>query len=269
LFPFLDIGIAYAPWRFDDHIKIDGKKARWKKRPMPPEPKKAKAAEEKKVNDPRQAPVSSAAKIAGKNKTENAWIESVLDLIDAIHGDGALQPIPINTDDIDGGVAGYASTHDGKAISISVPMTGLPTAHFKFALTHEIGHWLDHAGIPGEGRYASQLSSGPLDEWRTAVEKSQAFAELNHLPKATMQERVLREYSLRWREIFARSYVQFIAEESGNAEMLESVRQVRSGEIRNVPAARDWPPSWHWTSEDFAPIRNAMRRAFQSFGWMK
>lgn len=69
-------------------------------------------------------------------------------------------------------------------------------------------------------------------------------------------------YLLSREELFARSYVQFIAERSRSAllkSQLDDARQQR-GQIY-------YPRQWD--SDDFAPISTALAMEFRDLGWMR
>ena len=106
---------------------------------------------------------------------------------------------------------------------------------------HEIGHFLDFAGLQPDGRYNSE--TGPLEEgmrllleeirktntwkglvtWRddakniAATTKGSLLKEFYH----GLQENY--EYLLQPSELFARAYAQYVAWRSGNATMVAQV----------------------------------------------
>jgi hypothetical protein len=70
-------------------------------------------------------------------------------------------------------------------------------------------------------------------------------------------------YLLRTREIFFRTYAQFIAEASQDAAMLaeiESLRKVQSGTV-HYPV--------QWSKSEFAGIRDEIERIIINLGWMR
>jgi hypothetical protein len=199
--------------------------------------------------------------VKSMTKKERARVDRVLGLIDQVHGDGPLPVIPV----------GHKPGKNAWGLHKSV--NGVPTelhyrfkapspawgpAHPEMTLVHEVGHFLDYGGMPKGSllRATDAAATTPeLKAWLDAVKGSQAWQDL----QAAKLGYASTEYYNRTREMWARSYAQFIAEESGDAEMLRQLTEQVSGSHGYL----------QWTTADFAPIRATMKTYFQGLGWMK
>ena len=120
---------------------------------------------------------------------------------------------------------------------------------------HEVGHWIDEMALPGHG-FSSEHHPA-LEPWREAIRRSAAFQNL----KAGTSSPKYRRYALRWRELWARSYAQFVAERSQEPIMLEQLSKVVNGKTGY------WIDS-QWAAEDFAPIATEIATLFKNQGWI-
>jgi hypothetical protein len=194
--------------------------------------------------------VSNATRLELATKKEALRMKEVLSAIDAIHGDGPLQPIPINNKISRGALGTYFRREAaGKSVAVNIGVRRNIGASGELTLAHEIGHWLDHIGIESEGVFASE-SAPELDGLMSAIRGSDAIKKISADPNMFFK---YKNYLLRGREMFARAYSQFVAEESGRQTMLDAL-QAKSER--------------QWESEDFAPIREEFRKLFRSLGWM-
>ena len=202
-------------------------------------------------------PLYGKLNAASLKKKEQKRVTEVLATIDGVHGDGPLTMIPVNHKA--GGNLGVFRrwSHTGEAADIGYRIAKHPQLHPELTLAHEIGHWLDAKGLPG--------AVGPLDFM--SATGGTAFEEVINVAKQSKSVQALqamphskaRSYYLKTHEIFARAYAQFIAEESQHAVMLQQVAKIRTEPM----------PERQWETQDFAPVREAMRKAFVSLGWMK
>src|SRR5204862_8008989 len=124
---------------------------------------------------------------------------------------------------------------------------------------HEAGHFLDHHGIGGAGEFATEAAVrgrppvAELADWLDAVNASDAIRTLRGMG-ANPNERY-RRYLLDVREIWARSYSQYVAVRSNNQRMLgELARLVQ----RPVTGGTYYPAQWD--ADDFKPIADAFDR---------
>jgi hypothetical protein len=224
---------------------------------------------------PAGAPVSSTMRIEASGKVATVARES-LDTIDRVHGVGFSSHLTIPI--VEGGSstrpAGFEFYHNGRPVHIELsPRSAAP--HFDF--THEVGHFLDHQLIGPPGEYASRSEDAILLGWKTAVQGTAAYHRLSNLAEMKRTrvpqpnggsryvpvDRIYVKYLLRPQEVFARSYAQFIAAESGNSTLvneLATLRKTREGAIK-YPA--------QWADEDFAAVREELLRVIMEMKWLK
>ena len=142
-----------------------------------------------------------------------------------------------------------------------------------FTLLHEIGHWLDHASIGGGPPDFASASSDLLAEWREAVKKSKAakkfrrlkkdgLVKVNH-PKLGVVDRTVDDAYIKYltshEELFARSYAQYIAEETGDPVLLEQLASELGDPEIGYPE--------QWETNDFKKIKKAFNNLFEALGW--
>jgi hypothetical protein len=231
--------------------------------PPPPAPKPP---------GPSGRPVRDALVNQTKGKT-NAAVAATLDAISKVHGDGQLPTIPI--DQSSGGrqlgVFRYYPIGN-KAVDIRVSSA---SPHPRNTTAHEIGHFLDNSGIP-RGILGREFDKEPqFKEWFDAVNASQAVLELKALKTAKTMPFTRDDgttgtylvnkkhvaYLLEHKEIWARSYAQYIAHKSEDPVMrqeLDTMRSLKTGYS-----------SAQWAHADFEPIAKAMDALFASLGWIK
>lgn len=136
---------------------------------------------------------------------------------------------------------------------------------------HEIGHDLDH-NVLGDGvNYASETSD-LLQAWREAALNSLTVTNQRRLFNADFYQGKpldadeLEELSwmLATREIFARSYAQWVGMNSADPELLEQLGRYVDREFRPVRVyTRTWP------EEEFEPIAKALDELFRKLGWIE
>lgn len=91
--------------------------------------------------------------------------------------------------------------------------------------------------------------------WRQAVKNSDAYKTL------LAKHGEYRDYLLRTKELWARSYAQYVAQRSGNVRLRAQIQDVRAGQTNF------WRES-QWAEADFAPIASAIDQLFSSLGWI-
>ena len=217
-------------------------------------------------------PVSNATRVE-LTGIRAAAARTTLQAINEVHGDGDLAPLPIKPVRSSKYAAAYRRTEiSNQPVDILVSSSG--QTH-ELNLAHEVGHWLDHQTLGDRGSFASEKHPD-LTSWRQAIENSspvKALREtlkrgtlLTQAGKKTVEIKLsgaelsqIRNYFLAPRELFARSYAQFIAEKSGNALMQSQTRLYTGPEQR-------WQ---QWLTEDFSEIKTELEKLFQKKGWMK
>lgn len=125
---------------------------------------------------------------------------------------------------------------------------------------HEIGHLLDNQGLhtPSEDRLFASQGQPELKGLMLAIRNNQTYHEI-----LARSRQARTGYFVRPQELFARAYTQFIAEESGDARMLERLRLIRSGGMEDLNV---WKES-QWNTAQFAAIREEMRKVLSQLKW--
>jgi hypothetical protein len=184
----------------------------------------------------------------------NADFSAVVAAIDRVHGVGAdLSEIPLVSPGFPFAPERQSADAWFSAASIStgiIPVTiavRLDVRCRRFKTLHEIGHFLDVFGLPGEG--FSSATSDELARWRAAVGESQAIRRLMLLrerPDLTGNERLVEASNTD--EVWARSYAQFVATRSGDPTLLAELTELRTGRLGGLY----YPLQWR--EEDFRPV---------------
>jgi SPP1 gp7 family putative phage head morphogenesis protein len=213
---------------------------------------------------PLGKPVSDA--IALPSGPGGKALRRTQDAINKVHGDGTLPKITTRlTSDADGNAAFVVAGDDEVPAGIEVSRL---SDHPELSYAHEIGHFLDRSGIPTRGTgWRSGYKSDPhFKEWFKAVESSQAAQALanieQHLPPGVRPDERYVGYLLRQKELWARSYAQYIATRSGDpllGEQLDAIRNNPKNPYRFQ----------QWSDEDFKPIADAIDVMFANLGWRK
>lgn len=138
-------------------------------------------------------------------------------------------------------------------------------AHPGLSFAHEIGHYLDHQAIGTPRDMASELADPQLSPWFDAVNRTREIRTLRALfanRNATIGaarvpvDRGYVEYLLRNREIFARSFAQWIAIRSEDPVLLAQLDDLRTSIY----------PS-QWDDSEFDPIASALDELARRMGW--
>ena len=186
-----------------------------------------------------------------------------LNAVDAVHTVLDVPAVSVfYTYDIDR-FGAYVPEQDSSArrfeLSYYGPYPGL-------TLTHEVGHFLDHA----LGEFDVYLSSEPVSAFSRVMqqlESSLAVLSLRHtLASRTDLPQMQRFQLLYWlspQEQWARAYAQFIAAHSGDAKLTQAIEQAR--DARGIEVFRNV----HWGAADFAAIDAEISTAFMKLGWMR
>lgn len=194
-----------------------------------------------------------------------AAAKEALSLIDSVHSVDSLPKLPVvkpapGTTHM----GGYLRNPDGTPENIQLrPGTMTP----RLTIAHEVGHFIDHAAFGQGHNFGSEMNTA-FDEWRTAVHASSAYNDLKGVEQArgymflgrkqkVSQEHI--EYLMSDKELWARSYAQFIAVETGDATMLSEL----------VAARGLAEPGYQWSDADFEPVRDSIRNLLRSRGWLK
>lgn len=223
-----------------------------------PETDKTPIAPGERIEAPRSGAIKvSAALDVRAQKKASAY---VIDIIDSVHDDGRLPKIPIENASSNANYFGaYTHTLSGKAVRIRIRAGG---DHKEHTLAHEIGHFLDHQGLPGDG--FSSEGSPALQGWRDAIEKTRAITRLRDIErsKSSGYDGYL-EYLLRRREMWARSYAQWLTLRSGDPVLRSQLTDIVSSENGSK-----FPIPSQWTDDDFADVAQEIDKLMKKVGWM-
>lgn len=264
----------------------------------PPEPMPAEVRTPARASraGPHASKVSAVLQM--EDRISKAYGAATAAAIDKVHGDGPLLPLPVTIKRMPAGRQGQFASNWGRPAEINMRAKPL---HPMMTLAHEVGHWLDVAGIgrppgsdprQGYGQVTDTLTHWRADalpahlpralvDWRDAVVKSQAAQTLaahrqqmqrqGHISFTTADggESKTRissnwlSYALRTNELWARSYAQYIAVRSGDAAMLAELRKEQAEQ-----RAAAVPITAQWQDDDFEPIARAFDAIFTQLGWL-
>lgn len=217
---------------------------------------------------PQGAPMSGAINLA-KNLSGASGagpaVQEALAAIDQVHG--VPQMATVKAAGMSGtnllGEYRYDAT-SGKPIGIKVSKdSDVPS----LTAAHELGHYLDHQDLGSKGDYSSN-SLDTLQGWRQAAYSSPTVTNIRNRAHETYTGINGQEYTKTnpymaylssEREVFARSYSQYIATRSGNPALLADLRRVQNGDSglsRNT----------QWSDEEFTPIGKAFDDLFAVLG---
>lgn len=216
-------------------------------------------------------------------RTHGAKASAAVRAIDAVHGDGELPRIPVEPETTRKRLGGFFFV-PGLPIAKRITVKGDDLA---FTLVHEVGHFLDHQvlGAP-RGRFGSLFATQADNEmhaWQQAVNESRHLRALrlsrdtgvahsaatlepvtvkgiiDTEPRPWRTQQAFVRYQLTPEEVWARSYAQYIAEESADPRLLAGLRQGQADPVYGG----------QWDTADFAPIRAAIKALFQAKGWQR
>jgi hypothetical protein len=219
-------------------------------------------------------------------------VETSLDLIDWVHGDGGLPRIYLGSDDREELGTFVNNIQTAQAVLINV---STKSDHPLETTIHEVGHFIDfHLGTQ---RRIGKRSGGAAGEAYAAVfdalGQTKAVNELwemyqhpsqyaaTHATEGDSQhpfkpDRVYTHYLLEDTEQFARAYSQYIATRSQHPQLqaeiaselrVPAVYELRSryGDQRVVVPEISYPE--HWEADDFAPVAAAFDKLFEELHW--
>jgi len=222
-------------------------------------------------------PVSEAYTNNCKGKKGKA-VTHTLDAIDSVHGDGKLPNLPIESSQSSRYMGSFNVTRfDNMPVKIEISTTDHP--HMTFA--HESGHFLDHDGLGIARQFTSESADPIMANWWGKVHNSDPVLHLESMLKnpsayavtkpygvgglaeiTVTPDRAHIRYLLTDREIFARSYAQYIAEASGDEIMLGELKEMVASEYNAI-----YTPQWN--KDEFVPIKDAFDDLFTKMGWKK
>jgi hypothetical protein len=212
----------------------------------------AKTAEDRFISPKEAFRVDSALPMTATRRR----VDSTIAAVASVHGVDPMLDVPVH-------VKPEVWSSGRKVPGRFNPSTGIwvsaEATSPEYTSVHEIGHSLDCRMFGDGTTYGTDSQAPELDNWRKAVYNSDAYNALKNSLQvgSKTQERV--DYLLSERELFARSYAQYIGEKSGNKAILHEIEQRRSEPLYG---------SQHW-GKDFAPIRSAFDELFKSLRLLK
>jgi hypothetical protein len=137
----------------------------------------------------------------------------------------------------------------------------------ELALVHEVGHALDRFGIGTEVHVDASTAQHPLlRDWQRSVSQSRAVQRLHELraemPASGTAAGSYIDYILSARELFARSYAQWIALRSGDEELLTDVERIRADRNPLMTLVQ-------WESDEFDLLADVFDQLMETLGWMR
>lgn len=225
-------------------------------------------------NKPIGTPVSNALIVEGDDTASNKAREAI-EAINSVHGDGNLPQIPIKVvQDADFNGEYEIDRFDGTPLNIKISSYN---DHAELTTAHEIGHFIDFAEISDYPlKSGTERGLPEFEEWNNAINNSQAVANIRKMSNSPLDYSAEVEiygkvqtvnpsgdylrYTLTPRELWARSYAQYIAVRSGNKNMLNAIERQRK-----TPLYEDV----QWSEEDFAPIADTIDKLFKAKGWIQ
>jgi hypothetical protein len=207
--------------------------------------------------------VSSKIKTSGKVRSEvDSKLKKVLSIIDSIHGDGPLIDVEFYDRFTSRKSRNGCYSPWGKYIELNKSKTIVDT------ITHEIGHWLDHHGFWSGDPNRVIIDSADKGKWGSGSPEFAGFikaAKLSAMVKEISADKRLvaktRRYFVSNIEMFARAYFQYIAVESGDAEMISALRGRQKGNPTRYPD--------QWDDDDFEPIRQEITKILKARQWLR
>lgn len=217
-------------------------------------------------------------------------VYDVLRAVDSIHADGELPTIPVRyAIPLAGEYAEASYVYDSAAASAVAIRVAYDAETPELSFLHELAHFLDHQGLGfhfysnlgstldamTQAAFASE-SNPVFSEWREVISLSEAVNLLQEVARyrsATVSladgtdvavdiDREYVKYLLQPRELFARSYVQYIVTNSQNR-----ILQGQLDSQRQEPLATLYPI--YWEDDDFVSIAEAIDSLLQQRGWLK
>jgi hypothetical protein len=226
----------------------------------------------------------------GERLVPNVWphqqdaLSQVLEAIDAVHlVPDSMPNIPVQTERSLDASGAYIYDDTGEANAICIwALAARPCV----TLTHEIGHFIDHkglggalpgplTGLPAERRKLPRNVCVVLDDWDRAVWDSEGVQHLIALwqdPFVRIRDGSVIDvstqidfgYLLRTEELWARSYVQYVATKSANPMLASELSELVDSRERAMVSITQ-----QWTHADFRAIMTALDHLFGELGWLR
>jgi hypothetical protein len=210
----------------------------------------------------------------GKTEADRPFVQQLTAAIESVHGVQGITSVPIERKPLPHGWNGQFDPYT-RTVTVS-PAAPLPLT----TGVHEIGHAIDALFLVSasnlgrlEGAislYASQYAvngRGVLVDWYQAVRQTSAVNELQQIRASfpfMSDEWHELAYVLDIRELWTRSYEQFIGTHTGDADL--NVQFLETSRRESEVGGRKFRV--YWTQEQFQPIEREIKRLLEFLGWM-
>lgn len=178
-----------------------------------------------------------------------------------VHGRGTLPSIPLvknNRIKSDGEFRYHGIS--GKVVGIHINITH---KNPELAILHEYGHYIDLKAFSGVGGdFATSLRNPILDNWFDTINKSKSVVALHkEFSRASASNEIRKyiKYLLNPKELFARSYSQYIASKSGDKTLLTQLNNERASSLFKTL----------WDDDDFVEIMREFDIIMAGLKWIK
>jgi len=234
------------------------------------EPQMVPPDEEFPETSPAKEKVSSRIdinKISG-TKLRVSETEKALRTIDKVHGMPMMEKTKLVFESMENHLGVYNAALGRIGINADIF-----TWDLKETVIHEVGHMIDNR-VFGYGLLLGSADLSEMKIWRKAIEKSDSFKHWKHLNRAgqfnvptpsgkmrsvSVSFDYLKEDILKQEELWARSYVQYVATKTKNKALLEKILYEFEDDIYGYRAG-------YWSEEDFKPIYRAIENLLREKG---
>ena len=181
--------------------------------------------------------------------------EYAIAAVNKVHGDGKLPRIPIQA------VSSkkYYGAYDPREGKLKIKLAG--GNHVELTTLHEIGHFLDHKGFPG-----NWLESDKLQPLIAEIRKSPEVQRLKEILSDAGTSAGTAKYIKYLRqpiELFARGYAQYIPTKTADKKLLAQVETIIQNGLSESERLSQWK------SENFEPIQKSFDAIFEEMGWLE
>jgi hypothetical protein len=187
-------------------------------------------------------------------------LRGAMKAIESVHRVAQLPQIPVNVTRSPKGCEYLKHGGTGKPIAINVSRK---SAYPELSFVHEVGHFIEQAGIPGhfsgDRRWEVDTLMKPLLD---VAATTRAIAASKRMHKEKQDDPLQRYFSylLRPEEIWARCYAQYIAIRSADATLVGQLERARCSQAEDAIQLR-------WSDDDFRSVADAIDALFRSIGW--
>ena len=229
---------------------------------------------------PNIKPVADGLDVKLTDPATKRKAEATIDAIDTFHRAAGLPRIPvIDREPNESHLGGFTTRWDDGSKRYVADHIELAATETELSAAHEIGHFLDFAGLQPDGSYNSEASAiedglrllleeiKETNAWKGLIARRDDAKNIAATTKGALLKELYQglqedyEYLLQPSELFARAYAQYVAWRSGNATMLAQIDDI---------LAREDPKEKleHWPYADFLPLIHRFDNLFETHGWL-